>query len=147
MTQVAFHFGAPDRMRYTSRLLRKIASSGATAVVWAQPQVLPSLEQSLWSVGATDFVPHATDAAGPAVVKRSGILLTAELTMGALMQRDVLVNLHPDLPPNYGEFGRVIEVVSLDGPDRDSARSKWRQYTAAGHAIVRHDLQLKESAA
>lgn len=147
MTEIAFHFGAPDRLRYACRLLRKIAGAGKTALVWAEPQTLPVLEQGLWSVGPTDFVPHASDATPTEVMRRSGILLTADLRTGTEIHQDVLVNLHPSLPAGYDRFGRVIEIVSADGDDRDSARGKWRQYSADGHSIVRHDLKSKEGSA
>lgn len=147
MTEVAFHFGATDRLRYACRLLRKISGAGKTALVWAEPQTLPMLAQGVWSVGPTDFVPHASDASSSEVMQRSDILLTADLRTHAEIQRDVLVNLHPSLPPGYHRFGRVIEIVSADGDDRESARGKWRQYTVDGHSIVRHDLKLKEGSA
>lgn len=145
MTQVAFHFGAPDRLRYTCRLLRKIAASGASAVVCAEPDTLAAVDAGLWSVAPTDFVPHVAQDAPVAQLKRSPIVLTSQPEQAATDR--VLVNLHPQMPVNYDSYLRVIEVVSAAGEDRDSARMKWRQYTAAGHSIVRHDLQVKEGAA
>lgn len=144
MTQVAFHFGATDRLQYTCRLLRKVVGTGMGAVVLGEKQVLDALDSRLWAVGATDFVTHATQDAPQGQMHRSRVLLATALT-GACEGRDVLVNLHPQLPANVNPFARVIEVVSAQGDDRESARTKWRQYTAAGHTIVRHDLQSKEA--
>lgn len=146
MTQVAFHFGAPDRLQYTCRLLRKVVGSGMGAVVWGEPHDLEALDSGLWAVGATDFVSHAADQAPPGQRRRARVLLATELPH-ADEGRDVLVNLHPQWPAQFASFSRVIEVVSAQGDDRDSARAKWRQYAAAGHSIVRHDLQSKEPGA
>lgn len=146
MTQVAFHFGAPDRLQYTCRLLRKVVGAGMGAVVWGEPHVLDTIDASLWAVGPTDFVSHATEHAPTGQRQRARVLLATALPPGDA-QREVLVNLHPQWPVHFASFARVIEVVSAQGDDRDSARSKWRQYTAAGQAIVRHDLQTKESGA
>lgn len=146
MTQVAFHFGAPDRLQYTCRLLRKVVGAGMGAVVWAEQPTLDALDVGLWAVGATDFVTHAADHAPAGQVRRARVLLTTALPQVG-EGRDVLVNLHPQWPEHLDAFSRVIEVVSAQGDDRDSARTKWRQYTAAGHTIVRHDLQTKESGA
>lgn len=144
MTQIAFHFGAPDRLQYACRLLRKIAAAGKSAVVWGEQPALSVLDTGLWAVSPTDFVTHAVAGAAPAsLTQRSAIVFTSEL-LAERSRRDVLVNLHPQLPQGYDTFERVIEVVSAQGEDRESARTKWRQYTAAGHNIVRHDLQLKE---
>ena len=146
MTQVAFHFGAPDRLHYTSRLLRKVVGTGMGAVVWGEKHVLEALDAGLWAVGPTDFVTHATQDAAPGQIRHARVLLATELPESAT-GREVLVNLHPQWPAQLAPFSRVIEVVSAQGDDRDSARAKWRQYTAAGHAIVRHDLQGRESGA
>lgn len=146
MTQIAFHFGAPDRLQYTCRLLRKVVGTGLQAVVWCEEDVLPELDRGLWSVSATDFVAHATERSAPSVRSRSLVCIgTALPAQGG--EGKVLVNLHPDLPANFAQFARVIEVVSAEGPDRGSARTKWKQYTTAGHSIQRHDLKLKGSAA
>lgn len=146
MTQIAFHFGAPDRLQYTCRLLRKVVGAGMRAVVWAPDELLQTLDRSLWAVSPTDFVPHASAGqAADAVVQRSPVRLVSVMP-DTIEPGQVLVNLHPEWPQAFAQFARVIEVVSIDGPDRDSARAKWRQYTAAGHTIQRHDLQLREAA-
>jgi DNA polymerase-3 subunit chi len=144
VTEVAFHFGAPDRLQYTCRLLRKVVGSGMGAVVLGETHVLESLDSGLWAVGATDFVPHTMQDAPQGQARRSRVLLATELP-DVMQGHDVLVNLHPQWPNDVKSFSRVIEVVSAQGEDRDSARAKWRQYTAAGYAIVRHDLQLREA--
>lgn len=146
MTEVAFHFGAPDRVQYTCRLLRKVVGTGMGAVVLAEPHVLQALDSGLWAVGATDFVTHAVQDAPQGQARRASVLMATELPE-AIDGREVLVNLHPQRPVHVQPFSRVIEVVSAQGDDRDSARAKWRQYTAAGYAIVRHDLQLREARA
>ena len=40
MTEVAFHFNAPDKLAYVCRLLRKATGSGARVVVTANPGLL-----------------------------------------------------------------------------------------------------------
>ena len=146
MTQIAFHFGAPDRLPYTCRLLRKVVAAGKQAVVWCEEDVLAELDRGLWSVSPSDFIAHAADGSAPALVRHSPVLITSAITQ-KLPGATVLVNLHPQFPIGLAVFSRVIEVVSADGPDRDSARSKWKQYTAAGHTIQRHDLKPREGAA
>ena len=37
MTEVAFHFNAPDKWAYACRLLRKAVAAGAKVVVLAEP--------------------------------------------------------------------------------------------------------------
>ncbi|MGQ0710720.1 MAG: DNA polymerase III subunit chi [Rhodoferax sp.] len=147
MTQVAFHFGASNRLAYSCRLLRKVAASGMRALVVVPDSELALLDEGLWAVGATDFVPHATLDAPEGMRQRSAVLLSAGWPQQPVPGVEVLVNLAPEYPAQLAWFTRVVEVVSADGPDRDSARDKWRRYSAQGHSIQRHDLQRQEAGA
>ena len=58
MTQVDFHFNAPDKWLYISRLLRKANSQGKRVGVWGESPLILRLDQDLWQLGPTDFVSH-----------------------------------------------------------------------------------------
>jgi len=144
VTDLAFHFGAPDRLAYACRLLRKAVGSGAHITVLADAARLQSLDGALWALSATDFLPHCMADAEPNVLHRSPVVLASELEQLDTPRR-VLVNLSDAVPAGFDTFERLIEVVSLDATDREYARQRWRQYTALGYAIQRHDLQLKSN--
>lgn len=144
MTEVAFHFGAPDKIAYTCRLLRKAAGSGAQVAVVASQPTLLRLDAELWRVGATDFVPHCRDSAPASVLRHSPVVLATQTQTLPTLQNPVLVQLCPEVPPNVASFSRVIEVVSLDEEDRQQARVRWKSYSAWGFPIRKHDLALKE---
>lgn len=145
MTELAFHFGAPDKLGYACRLLRKAVGSGARVVVLADADAVARLDADLWGVSPTDFVPHCASPAAASVQSRSPVLLTSETTTGLAPQYQVLVNLADAIPQGFDQFERVIEVVSTDPADRDLARGRWRFYTEQGYAITRHDLALKRT--
>ena len=136
---VAFHFNAPGKLAYVCRLLRKATSSGATVAVVADQALLAQLDQQLWSFSALDFVPHG-HALGLSVLQRSltPVLLCDSAEQG--IGKQVLVNLTQAVPSGVERFERVIEVVSQDDSDRQSARQRWKQYADQGYDIVRHDL-------
>ncbi len=142
MTELAFHFGAPDKLAYTCRLLRKAASSGAKVVVVADADSIAKLDADLWAVSPTDFVAHCTNEATTAMRNRSPVLLASH-TDQASAPFGVLVNLGDTVPQGFEKFERLIEVVSTDATDRERARGRWRTYTQQGYAITRHDLNLK----
>lgn len=144
MTELAFHFGAPDKLAYASRLLRKAASSGAKVVVVADVQSVARLDADLWAVSPTDFVTHCAGSADAAVQNRSCVVLVTDIGQ-ATGPSDVLVNLGDAMPDGFDRFKRLIEVVSTDEADRDRARERWKLYTAQGYAITRHDLALKRA--
>ena len=142
MTELAFHFGAPDKMAYTCRLLRKAVGSGAKVVVLATADSVAQLDVDLWGLSPTEFVPHCLANAGDAVRGRSPVVMVTDLQQ-ELEMADVLVNLTDTVALGFERFARVIEVVSTDAADRDLARQRWRQYTEQGYTIARHDLTLK----
>ena len=142
MTELAFHFGAPDKMAYTCRLLRKAVGSGAKVVVLATADSAAQLDVDLWGLSPTEFVPHCLANAGDAVRGRSPVVMVTDLQQEPEMA-DVLVNLTDTVALGFERFARVIEVVSTDAADRDLARQRWRQYTEQGYTIARYDLTLK----
>jgi DNA polymerase-3 subunit chi len=142
VTEVAFHFGAPDRVAYTCRLLRKATARGARLVVRSNPVELAELDVALWNVSTVDFIAHCAAGAPDDTRARSAVLLVED---GAELQAEapVLVNLGADVPVNFDQFKRVIEIVSTDEADRMQARKRWKLYSERGYQIVRHDVQSK----
>ena len=139
MTDIAFHFNAPDKLAYACRLLRKAYGSDAKVVVVGAAGDLASLDQELWTFSAVDFVPHSY---GPAGGGAAAPVVLAESLEGAVHSQ-VLLNLGSGVPEGFERFERLIEVVSLDDGDRQVARGRWKHYADRGYAIVRHDLALK----
>jgi DNA polymerase-3 subunit chi len=139
MTEVAFHFNAPDKLGYACRLLRKAANAGARVVVTGEPDLLGRLDTELWTFSALEFIPHCFGASATAVQSRTPIVLT-ERVEGA-PHREVLVNLGTAVPGGFEGFERLIEVVTGDEGDRQAARRRWKHYADRGYGIVRHDLQ------
>lgn len=144
MTELAFHFGAPDKLAYACRLLRKAVASGARVAVVASDGALGRLDNDLWSVSATDFIAHCTGGADATAQRRASVVLVND-TSQVLAPFGVLVNLADTVPQQFERFERLIEVVSSHESDRQKARDRWRHYTAQGYAITRHDLNLKRS--
>ncbi len=58
MTRVDFHFNAPGKLQYGSRLVRKIYRAGHKVVVYAQPATIAELDRMLWTFSALEFIPH-----------------------------------------------------------------------------------------
>lgn len=142
MTEVAFHFGAPSKLDYTCRLLRKAVAIGSRVLVIADLRELPTLDVSLWGVAPIDFVAHCVQGAEGIVLQKSPVLLASSMA-NTLEWKQVLVNLTDAVPEGFDRFERVIEVVSTDSDDRDLARIRWKHYSALGYQIKRHDLNLR----
>jgi len=144
MTGIEFHYGAPDKVAYACRMLRKAAGQGAKVAVTAEPEFLRELDTALWTFSALDFVPHCAGGAPDAVLRASPIVLVA--TAAAAAHHQVLVNLGAEVPSGFERFERLIEVVATEEDDRQRARTRWKHYLSRGYELKRVDLQLKESA-
>jgi DNA polymerase-3 subunit chi len=140
MTEVAFHFGAPDKVAYTCRLLRKAVSARAKVLVTADEAQLQRLNTDLWALAPTDFLAHALHSDPLSMQDLSPVVLATSV---GPTHCSVLVNLAATVPQGFEQFSRVIEVVSTEESDRSAARLRWKYYTELGYAIVRHDLALK----
>ena len=146
MTDIAFHFNAPDKVAYVCRLLRKAVAANAKVVVVVPQEKMAQLDESLWTFSQLEFLAHCRMDSPQALRQASPLHLASALdAMDDLTPRDVLLNLGDKVCAGFEQFARVIEVVTLDDTDRQHARSRWKQYTDQGFDIVRHDLKLKES--
>lgn len=142
MTEVSFHFNAPDKLAYACRFARKVQRSGSRLVIAAPAETLVALDRMLWALAPQDFVAHCRDDADEELVHASPVLLATDPRTAP--HHEVLLNLHAEVPEGFGRFERLVEVVSaLDEVDRREARARWKHYASRGYAITRHDLVLK----
>ncbi len=139
MTEISFHFNAPDKAAYACRFARKALRKGRQVVIQAAEPLLGVLDDALWNMAPHDFVAHCRVGGSPEQWSVSPIVLTHDAT--ELPHHDILLNLLERIPEGFGSFSELIEVVSADDAhDRDAARSRWRHYQERGYALIRHDL-------
>ena len=127
MTEVAFHFNIPERLRYVSRLLRKAVAHSESVVLVAAPEVLQQVDRQLWQLAPTEFIGHC-------------LLGQPEQAQSPEARH---ARLLPEVPAGFEQFARLIEVVTFDEQDRAQARTRWKYYTSRGYQIVRHDVQVR----
>lgn len=146
MTEIAFHFNAPDKLAYACRLLRKAVKSGSRVVVTGDAASLQALDTLLWTFSAHEFLPHCRAGSSAEQLLASPVVLAAQIEGGAaLPHHQVLLNLGDVVAPGYERFERAIEVVTLDEQERQKARLRWKHYADRGYSITRHDLNLKST--
>ena len=75
MTEVAFHFNAPDKLVYACRLLRKATGSGAQVVVTGETSFLQELDAALWNLAPHEFLAHGMEGCPDAVWQQSPVVL------------------------------------------------------------------------
>jgi DNA polymerase-3 subunit chi len=144
MTEVAFHFNAPDKLSYACRLLRKACSNSAQVVVMGADELIAALDAALWTFSPTAFVPHCLASADHQTLRQTPVVLGQGTQVpSGLPHHQVLLNLGTALLSGFETFEKVIEVVTPEEEDRVLARQRWKHYADRGYALVRHDLSLK----
>ena len=141
MTQVDFHFNAPEKVPYVCRLLRKATGQGRKVGVLADQDTCHLLSQALWNLNAPDFVTHCALTDPVHLLAHSSVIFSSDWAL--LMQQsqlDVHLNMNDLAPENIAGVNRLIEVVGPEERDKVSARQRWKQYTQLGFQINRFDL-------
>jgi DNA polymerase III subunit chi len=149
MTEVQFHFNVPDRLLYACRLLRKALRSGASGVAVSAPApTLARLDRALWTFDPQEFIPHVVVRDGQALptrLERTPIWLVEHAERAA--HHPVLVHLGEAPAAGFESFSRLIEIVSADPQERETARARWKHYAGRGYELQRFDVGRLESAA
>ncbi|MGD9600436.1 MAG: DNA polymerase III subunit chi [Gammaproteobacteria bacterium] len=96
-----------------------------------------SLDELLWTFHDTSFVPHALSGTDEST--HAPVILGASLAAPDGM--DVLVNLHPEVPPFFGQFDQVIESTGFDAHTRQQARQRYRFYKDRGYPLTTHSAE------
>ena len=100
-------------------------------------------DSALWSLTETEFLTHCLFDAPEDILSRSSVVLVPAHVQQSHPEFPILVNLSSQMPFGFEVYTRVIEVVSTEDDDKDSARNRWKAYAQLGYAISRHDLNLR----
>jgi DNA polymerase-3 subunit chi len=141
MTQVDFHFNAPEKLPYVCRLLRKAAGQGRKVGVLADLDTCHLLSQALWNLNPTDFVSHCSLSDPSHLLAHSSVIFSSDWALLSQQSHiDVYLNMNDLAPENLTGVNRLIEVVGPEERDKASARQRWKQYAQLGFQINRFDL-------
>ena len=85
------------------------------------------------------------DTAAAVTKASTPIVLAAQLgNQGEYPTGSVVVNLGQQIPTNFEQFERLIEIASQQPDDRLAALSRWKYYKDRGYALKRHDAGAAE---
>lgn len=140
MTRIDFYRYAQDKQHYACRLAAKASRSNKVVVYSPDPEVLDRFDKALWTFQATGFVPHVR-ATSPLAAETPVILSSSD---DGLPHHDVLLNLADEWPPFFATFDRLLEIVGVDGPDKELARARYVFYQKRGYDIRVNDIETEK---
>ena len=99
------------------------------------------LDEMLWTYRDDSFLPHNLygDGPDPAPPIQIGFDAIPE------KHRDILINLHPQIPEFHRQFARILELISNDPTAQTLGRERFRLYRTNGFDINTHKLQTIEN--
>lgn len=93
------------------------------------------LNELLWTFRQGSFLPHALAARAegePIIIGEGPVPPDAD---------DLLINLGPDVPPEYPQFQRIAEVADQQPETLSRARARFRGYRDQGLEPTSHKLE------
>ena len=143
MTRIDFYV-LPDvdmeaRRRFACRLAHKAVAAGTRVHVHVQDSAASAdLDALMWAYPEQRFLPHGI--VGQAAAQHARVLIDhAEPAGGA---EELLINLAGAIPPFFGRFERVAEIVV--GALKHDGRERYKFYRDRGYPLFHHDLDQWE---
>jgi DNA polymerase-3 subunit chi len=134
MTRIDFHTNIPDKLSYACRLARKAYGARARLVLLAEDVAqATALDQALWSLSETDFLPHVM--AGDPLAAVTPIIVTASED-AELPHHEMLINLTRRTPAGFERFQRVFEIISTDEDDAAAGRKRYVAYKQQSYPLT-----------
>lgn len=145
-TRVSFYVlagaGPGSRLGYACRLAEKAYKLQHRIHAHAVDEAMArSLDELLWTFRQGSFVPHE-------LLVQGGNAPLAPVTIGAAdpagqvepPAADLLINLATEVPPFYGRFPRIAEIVDGSPAGREAGRARHRFYREQGLEPETHEV-------
>jgi DNA polymerase-3 subunit chi len=140
MTRIDFYFNSDDRLRTACRIVSKAYRQKLRVIIYApEDSAARTIDQLLWTIEPTGFIPHCRSTHSIATI--SPVVITSNEDPPP--HDEVLINLAHNPPDSFGRFRRLVEIVSTESSDRESARERFRFYKDRGYLIENHDLSAR----
>ena len=142
--RVQFYHNTEDPLALACELISR-AHAGGRKVALRLPDgsTLRRADQLLWAADPLSFVPHV--AADHALAAETPVVLAEAGSAAAWPHTDVLVNLAPDVPPDFADFRMLVEIIGRDEAERAPARSRWMNYKQQGHELQAFDSEQRKA--
>lgn len=131
MTKVFFYHGVSNRLQFAiHRLIIPCYRQNKPVTIYtASEGDAEKLDEMLWL--EEGFIPHCRINSPLAV--DSPILIGTDLDGSAIDQR--LINLSDRIPPGFGRFLNLIEIIEASEEEIQSGRLRYKHYRDRGYEL------------
>jgi DNA polymerase-3 subunit chi len=125
-----------DPLRLVCELVKRCHGTGKPTLVLVRDAAqAEALDEALWAFEDDAYLPHQIAGIDEDDEITPILLVTPEVDAGA---RPLVINLRD--AAYRGVCERVLEVVPADPAARDPLRARWRDYSARGFEMHKHDM-------
>lgn len=146
MTRIDFYILSGDapanREQFACRLAEKVYLLGQRLYIHTgDAHQTQALDRLLWTFRQNSFVPHGIEGESPdpgaAVLIGHG---TSAESHNHAAERDLLINLAPEIPLFFSSFKRVAEIVDDNEQNKLHGRERYRFYRDRGYTLENHTI-------
>lgn len=120
------------------RLAEKAYSQHKTVYIHcAESTTAAAIDKLLWTFKEESFIPHASIPAATAA--NAPIVIGCDHTALA-RDYDILINLHPDINPDWQKFSRILDIVANEPQSKEFGRQRYKYYREAQCQLSLHEL-------
>jgi len=131
--------GRGDRFLLACRLVERIHGDGHRIFIQVPDQEQARhLDRLLWTFRQQSFLPHGL--ANDSDRAFTPILIGHDDDPGE--ENQVLINLSPEVPPFFGSFERLCELIDQDAEVRAAGRKRYVYYRDRGYPLHHHEIRL-----
>lgn len=125
-----------DPLRLVCELVKRCHGTGKPTLILLRDEAqAEALDEALWAFEDDAYLPHQIAGVDEDDEITPILLVTPEVDAGA---RPLVINLRD--AAYRGACERVLEVVPADPAARDPLRARWRDYSARGFEMHKHDM-------
>lgn len=141
MAKIDFYIISDDndmaRFHLCCRLLDKAYQQRKRAFVLCTDKLSAErLDELLWTFRDDSFIPHNLCGEGPKAPPPIQIGFGDQ----TCPHRDILFNMNSEVPENFKNYRRIIEIISQAPESKTCGREHFKFYRQQGFEINTHDL-------
>lgn len=128
------------RDRFACTMANKVWKNGNIVYIHtSNKEAAILLDDLLWTFNDISFLPHGLCDEH----NHENIPVLVGWNEQLPEQCQVMINLTEEIPATADKFPRIIEIVTGNNQDRQSARNRYRDYRAGGFEL--HDHMLEDN--
>jgi DNA polymerase-3 subunit chi len=141
LTTIDFFTNATEPLKLAAKIVAKAyRQHGSVRVLTPDAATTGALDRLLWIEPPHAFLPHCR-MESPLAAETPIWIDEALAHSGAAA---VLVNLHPEPPPFFSRFERLVEVVGTSEAELLAGRARYRFYRERGYELKLHDWSQRD---